>query len=357
MNVLVMGGTRFNGLALVRELVKHGHRVTAFNRGRTAAHLPPEVQRVYGDRQDHSQLRESLGARDFDCIFDLSAYTPDDVRSMAEAFDGRCGHYIFASSTVIYGATSIFPITEDFPLEPEQSDYGRNKIECERYLVDAYRRRGFPASIVPFSMVYGPNNFLPDREQRMIMRLLLGRKILIPGRGTTLNQMGHVEDLARGLRMMMGNPRTFGLRYNLTGKDYYTDEVYVDLHAEALGAEARKVFVPAEVMDELWKEIPGSRRVTEVSTPTYSPPAAGAVRVSGASSIFAINRLAPFIHHWDANVVFSIDRLRAHTGWEPEYTTRSAIAQTCDWFRQEGLEKKLEFDFSAEDSLLVQLGQ
>jgi len=130
-----------HGLALVRELVKHGHRVTAFNRGRTAAHLPPEVQRVYGDRQDHSQLRESLGARDFDCIFDLSAYTPDDVRSMAEAFDGRCGHYIFASSTVIYGATSMFPITEDFPLEPEQSDYGRNKIECERYLVDAYRRR------------------------------------------------------------------------------------------------------------------------------------------------------------------------------------------------------------------------
>jgi len=181
-----------------------------------------------------------------------------------------------------------------------------------------------------------PNNFLPDREQRMIMRLLLGRKILIPGRGTTLNQMGHVEDLARGLRMMMGNPRTFGLRYNLTGKDYYTDEVYVDLHAEALGVEARKVFVPAEVMDELWKEIPGSRSVTEVSTPTYSPPAAGAVRVSGASSIFAITA-RPFIHT-GMQIVVQHRPLRAHTGWEPEYTTRSR-SRSVRWFRQEGMEK------------------
>lgn len=60
--------------------------------------------------------------------------------------------------------------------------------------------------------------------------------------------------------------------------------------------------------------------------------------------------LAPFVHHWDANVVFRIDRLRDHTGWEPEYTTQSAVAQTCQWFRQSGLKKKLEFDFSAEDA-------
>ena len=39
MRVLVMGGTRFNGLALVRELVKHGHEVTTFNRGLTEAVL------------------------------------------------------------------------------------------------------------------------------------------------------------------------------------------------------------------------------------------------------------------------------------------------------------------------------
>ena len=36
MRVLVMGGTQFNGLALVRELVRTGHDVTVLNRGQTA---------------------------------------------------------------------------------------------------------------------------------------------------------------------------------------------------------------------------------------------------------------------------------------------------------------------------------
>ena len=38
--VLVMGGTRFNGLALVQELVKWGHEVTVLNRGQSEARLP-----------------------------------------------------------------------------------------------------------------------------------------------------------------------------------------------------------------------------------------------------------------------------------------------------------------------------
>ena len=40
MRVLVMGGTQFNGLALVRELARHGHDVTVLNRGKTPVELP-----------------------------------------------------------------------------------------------------------------------------------------------------------------------------------------------------------------------------------------------------------------------------------------------------------------------------
>ena len=43
MKVLVLGGTQFNGLALVHELVRAGHDVTVLNRGKTAAALPDGV--------------------------------------------------------------------------------------------------------------------------------------------------------------------------------------------------------------------------------------------------------------------------------------------------------------------------
>ena len=50
MRVLVVGGTSFNGLALVRELARRGHRVTTLNRGRTEADLPRGVERLFADR-------------------------------------------------------------------------------------------------------------------------------------------------------------------------------------------------------------------------------------------------------------------------------------------------------------------
>ena len=46
MDVLVMGGTQFNGLALVHELARAGHRVTILNRGKTEAALPVGIARL-----------------------------------------------------------------------------------------------------------------------------------------------------------------------------------------------------------------------------------------------------------------------------------------------------------------------
>ncbi len=50
MKVLVIGGTRFIGTHVVRQLIKMGHEVTVFNRGQTIAELPEEVKWIKGDR-------------------------------------------------------------------------------------------------------------------------------------------------------------------------------------------------------------------------------------------------------------------------------------------------------------------
>ena len=91
MKVLVMGGTQFNGLALVHELARTGHDVTILNRGKTNAVLPRSVRRLIGDRTDHDRLREVFRDEEFDCIQDMSAYHPEDVRLMIEMFRGRTG--------------------------------------------------------------------------------------------------------------------------------------------------------------------------------------------------------------------------------------------------------------------------
>jgi nucleoside-diphosphate-sugar epimerase len=330
MQTLVMGGTRFNGLHLVQELVRYGHNVTILNRGITEAPVPREVQRLYADRKDHKQMKEVLGSEEFDVIFDISAYMLEDVQSIVDIFEGRAGHYIFASSTVVYAATNILPINENSPVDntSKQSDYGRNKLICEDYLMKVYRQRHFPITSARFSMVFGPDNGILDREQRMFIRLLNGRKVLIPGRGTTLGQIGHVDDEARALRMMALNPRTYGEIYNVTGKDYFSDEGYVDTCASVIGVEPQKVFVPATIMDEA---SPDERRPL-------------------------IQRLAPYIHNWDESTIFGISKLRDHLGYEPFYTFETAMQQTYEWFMSQGLDKKREYDFSGEDNLINRVG-
>ena len=335
MKVLVLGGSRFNGLALVNELARTGNQVTVLNRGQTEAALPHGVRRITGDRDDPLTLKAALGNDEYDVVYDVSGYTLPQVQTIVELVRGRVGHFIFASSTVTYAAARHLPIRETSADNdtPQQNDYARNKLACERYLFAQHRQNGFPASTVPFSMVFGPHNIVTDREQRMFKRLLLGRPVLIPGDGTTLGMVGHVDDQARALRMMALNPITFGKRYNLSGQDCYTDDGYIDTFADITGIQPRRIYVPAAVMDELWR----------------------ATGLELHSAAHLIQKVAPHIHRWNSSVYFSSDRLRRDTGWEPDYTFPAMVAQTYEWYRREGVAAK-EFDFSFEDALLERLG-
>ena len=356
MKTLVMGGTQFNGLALVRELAKHGHAVSVLNRGKTPVELPLGVARLTADRTDGAALRAALANHDWDVVYDVTAYRPEDVHLMAELLRGRVGHYVFVSSTVIYAPSDRLPISEDFPVDrsPQQNEYGRLKIECEDFLVREQRERGFPATTVPLSMVFGPNNILPDREQRMFARLLAGRPILIPGDGSTLAQVGHVEDQARALRMLAQNPRTFGRRYNLTGAHYFSAEGYVDTFAAVVGVAPNKVFIPAGLMDDLYAgRVLLARAAVNAKVDIRSKERAGEIIQQRFLLTMLVQRIAPHLHHWNKSVVFGVDRLREDAGWKPEFSFPAAVEHTYAWFRSQGLHESLKCDWSWEDQVLA----
>ncbi|MAG31249.1 MAG: hypothetical protein CL908_10225 [Deltaproteobacteria bacterium] len=357
MRVLVMGGTQFNGLALVHELARTGHDVVILNRGKSQAQLPVGIERVYADRTNEEQMRDVLGTVDVDAIIDVSAYLPTDVELMVDIFRGRIAHYIFISSTVIYDASDHLPITENHPVvrdEPQQA-YGRNKLLCEDILVREWRANRFPASIVPFSMVMGAGNILPDREQRMFQRMLRNRPILIPGNGRTMQQIGHADDQARALRMMLGQPITFGERYNLTGGDYFTQEGYVDTFARILDHQPEKVFIPSSLMEDLWMgKVEVDLPQTKTKTDIRSNQAASNVQMNRFMLTMLVQQIAPNIHHWDRSTLFSVDKLRRHVGWEPELTFEASVERTWRWYQSAGLdESQNDFDFAFEDQLIT----
>ncbi len=365
MRVLVMGGTQFNGLALVHQLVAAGHDVTVCNRGRTEADIPPTVARLVADRTDHEQLRQVLGGTEWDCVQDVTAYHPEDVDIMMEIFRDRIGHYLFASSTVTY-ASKDTPITENDPDErgETQIEYGYHKILCEERLFAAHAEYGFPATTVPFSMVLGPHNAMTDREQRMFARLRTGRPILVPGDGSTRLQVGDVDDQARALVALMGDTATHGRRYNVTGIESVTRNEYVALAAEAVGVEPDIRHVPADVMEALWT---GERSVdiaaVSGSLNVRSSDKAQQEQTSGPRALLRtrfmlcinlVQHLAPNVHWWDQDTSFSIDRLRADTDWTPREDTASMLVRAHEWWARSGREA-FEYDWTTEDQILAQL--
>jgi nucleoside-diphosphate-sugar epimerase len=358
-NVLVVGGSQFNGFALVQELVRQDHRVTVLNRGRTNVDFPEGVRRLLGDRTDVTQMQELLASEEFDCIHDMCAYHPSDVEMMTELFAGRTGHYVFISSIAIYASSRILPISEDFPVErgPEQNEYGLHKLLCEDHLLLQHADNGFPATTVVLPMVMGPRNILPDREQKMFARLLSGRPILIPGDGTAVGQVGYVDDHAEALCMIMGRPQTFGQRYNLTGAQCFTDEGYVDVFAAVTGTAADKKFIPADVMNRLWDgEIEASRgrpstahvdiRASEPATDARS----AAMQKWQLATL--IEKAQPNLHRWNQNLTLSIDKAARDTGWRPRHSFHQAVERTFDWFQQDQIAQQTAFDFTFEDAIL-----
>jgi nucleoside-diphosphate-sugar epimerase len=348
---LVFGGTQFNGLALVRELVSAGHLVTVLNRGHSVVVLDPSVERLICDRSDYGALRNVLASREFDYVCDVSGYRTEDVTAAARLMNGRTGHYLFVSSTQIYGPSSTLPINEDHPVATSetQNEYGRQKIAAEGELLEMCLDADFPATVVAISMVFGPRNIVPDREQRMFIRLLRGRTILIPGDGCTLSQVGYVDDQARAMRLLLGCPITFGKRYNLSGHEYWTRNEYVRLFEEVLGLPARVVHIPPDVMEGLWD---GHIDLLDSHTP-----AGGPERVSRQRYLLShlVQHVSPDIHRWNRSVLFSTERLQREIGWSPRFTLKMMIEHTYEWFRSEGLDKSLSPDFRFEDSLISQL--
>ena len=97
--LLVLGGTKFLGRAIVEAALQSGHEVALFNRGRTNPELFPDVEKLRGDREGDLS---ALSGRSWDAVVDTSAYVPQQASTSAEALAGAAGHYLLISTPVSY---------------------------------------------------------------------------------------------------------------------------------------------------------------------------------------------------------------------------------------------------------------
>ncbi len=254
LSVLVIGGTGVISSAVTRLAVERGLDVTVLNRGsassRTGAHpLPDGVEPVRADVRDPASVRAALGDREFDSVVDWVAFTPEHVRTDIGLFAGRTGQYVFISSASAYQTPpERLPVTESTPLRNPFWQYSRDKIAGEDLLVRAYRDTGFPATVVRPSHTYDRTTVPLDGGWTAVERMRQGREVVVHGDGTSLWTLTHHEDFARGFVPLLGDPRTLGEAFHVTGDDAPTWNQIVRALGAAAGVEPRIVHVPSDAI-------------------------------------------------------------------------------------------------------------
>jgi nucleoside-diphosphate-sugar epimerase len=251
LRVLYIGGTGTISTSCVRLSVESGMSVFVLNRGNNSAkrELPDGVTWLTGDVTDDTSLRAAIGDQQFDSVINFLSYDTEDVQRMVSLFASRTKQYVHISSGSIYAKpVQQSPIDESTPTAPNPVlGYARAKWRAELALQQAHTEQGFPVTIVRPSHTYDDANPPLPGGWTVEDRIARGAEIPVHGDGTSLWTLTHAEDFAQALVGLLGNPRTIGEVFNITGEDVYTRDQIYTIIADALEVQPRLVHVASEM--------------------------------------------------------------------------------------------------------------
>jgi 2'-hydroxyisoflavone reductase len=259
--LLVLGGTKFLGRAVVECALRRGHAVTLFNRGHTNPDLFPEAQKLRGDREGNL---DALCGREWEAVVDPSGYVPGVARRSAELLADAVGQYVFISSVSVYADFSG-PLRESDPLaqldlehsaeelREDYANYGPLKALCEKAVAEVFPSRH---ANVRAGLLVGPHDptgrftYWPHRVAR-------GGDVLAPAPPDRTVQFIDVRDLGAWI-VDLCERRTSGT-FNATHPGVPWGEL-LDACRRLANASARPVWVPDSFLIEQgvgeWMELP-----------------------------------------------------------------------------------------------------
>jgi 2'-hydroxyisoflavone reductase len=254
--LLLLGGPKFLGRALIDAALERGHKVTLFNRGRTGADHYPEVERITGDRDGGL---DGLRGRSWDAVVDTSGYVPRVVGASAALLADAVDHYVFVSSIAVYASfaeivdetASLAELSEPASEDIER-DYGALKALCEQAVEAALPGR---VTAVRAGLIVGPHD-PTGRFTYWPHRIARSGDVLVPGPAWRPVQLVDVRDLASWI--VIAAEQKLSGAFNATGPT--TMGAVVDACKRVTGSTARAVevddaFLVAQGVGE-WMELP-----------------------------------------------------------------------------------------------------
>lgn len=261
MKIAILGGTQFIGPYIVRDLLRLGHQVAVYHRGRTVHELDSSVRHVTIDRTVKGSTAAALKHHRPDAVIDMCGFYAYQVQEVLSALSNT-QHYVFCGSTSVYGIIGKTTPDEKSPLDP-RSEYECGKVACENVLLDAHHK-GFPITIMRLAHPYGPGHageliYNSGRESLFLDRIRCGRPIIIAADGLSRIHPIYVEDAAAAFVHVLARNDCLGRIFNLAGDEILTQNEYFASISRVLGQPLNPRYIPLEKFERhapLWEGKP-----------------------------------------------------------------------------------------------------
>ena len=264
MKILITGGAGFIASHIVDSYLAAGHEIAVLDNLSTGkrGNLPAGIRLFEVDISDAAAVRAAVleygpemishHAAQVSVVVSVSDPTSDASRNiigtinvLEAAAAAKVKRVIYASSGgTVYGVPEHLPAAETAAIDP-QSPYALSKFTGEQYLRMYARLRGFEATVLRYSNVYGPRQD-PHGEAGVCAifseRLHLGQEVKIFGDGSQVRDYVFVSDVTAANLAALTSPAG---TYNIaTGAGTSTRTVF-DTVANAVHYAGQPQMMPA----------------------------------------------------------------------------------------------------------------
>lgn len=256
MKLLVLGGTRFVGRAVVAEALDRGWQVSAIHRGRTGR-LPDGVDARFADRSDPDALAAAMGDDSWDAIVDTWSGAPRIATLAASLLRGRARRYGYVSTTSVYvwgrhhGEGSALV---DGDPDATDGDYAAIKRGSELGILAAFPN----ALIARPGLILGPHEDI-GRLPWWLRRIAAGGRVVAPGDPARPLQYVDARDLASWLLSGLANGRS-GPVDVISPSGHATTASLLQACIDATGSAAELVWIDQDRLAaagvEPWTQLP-----------------------------------------------------------------------------------------------------
>ena len=317
MNYLITGGAGFLGLHLAKYLVKKRNRVVLLDISQINKDEYPKGS-IF--KKTDVRVRQAVleSMKGIDVVVHAAAALPlwkekdifeiniEGTRNVLDAsLKNKVKHFIYISSTAVYGVPKKHPVYENDPLIGVGA-YGKSKIAAEK-ICEEYRKRDLTVTIIR------PKTFV-GTHRLGVFEILFdwikdGKKIPVIGDGNNRYQLLDVDDLVAAIYQIsiFNNKEKVNTVFNIGAADFKT--VRQDLQELFNYAKSGSAIFP---------------------TPSFL--------VKKSLWIFEKLKVSP-LYQWvydtaDKDSFVSILRLTKTLNWKPKYSNSMALIKSYKWYEE-----------------------